>query len=732
MAKHESSISLLDAVETLSNIADLDPNLSIAQDHDFIFQNRKISYKTVHWITKKNSNETIKLVKDIFKVILDYLHNFYDKEYNMVTDAKTLEGIKTIMVLVGEAAKKLDKYSSLFQKTKEKSVTDLREYKKLQEFYLTRIARKIDQDPLSKRMLNLTRKALIQKPTLKLSSSKSSTPHFFVDLETVKKDTDYELFFLRKEDGSRFYSPRLIRNIQLICDFGNYFEFHQKGEDPLTNIKIWIDKSYQIAAKNILIQLGNRLTRFLREAFRYKDQELVEYLNKGLLALMLASNPNHLGRTMPLKNCGGYFNDFQHFLREALQSQEFQKLVAYPQNKRNKLSHCILDNILGICIALFEGLQFYQDFSPKIAKLIQEAKLKHPIELEHAENGQKTLWTRLANDYQALSKFVKRHPNGPMGRVLDLLQEGGRQIFDPLWQQNLPCKLFAIEIQNNRILNIHLPSPTVQEFVNKANVNEEFKNYLRACLKGPNCKKHLMINLQNRTSWRENVRCVALEELQKLEEFDKQLIVVTLPKDTEFYHQLAPYNRDNHTTVFLDHLRGHVNDLNAGFYLPENLKKTISPRFINGLTQAILRIFFSNKNVLTREQRMDFIEIFYLFLKLKLIEITKPDSFSLTCKDGADIGATANASLMGFLKLMNAEQLSETDLGSINAILHTPAMLNRERVVHPSRFNRMLSALRSIESTRSTYGQEKFLNLISKNFSPLYKTPLWKAKIHPD
>ena len=51
------------------------------------------------------------------------------------------------MVLVGEAAKKLDKYIELFQKINVRSVTELREYKQLQEFYFSKANKeKIEND----------------------------------------------------------------------------------------------------------------------------------------------------------------------------------------------------------------------------------------------------------------------------------------------------------------------------------------------------------------------------------------------------------------------------------------------------------------------------------------------------------------------------------------------------------------------------------------------------------
>ena len=85
--KHENNISIIDAVETLSNIADmeLDRNLGVTQEHDFIFQNQLITYCTVHWLREQDAESTISIVKDTFRVVLNYLKHFYKKEYSYVT-----------------------------------------------------------------------------------------------------------------------------------------------------------------------------------------------------------------------------------------------------------------------------------------------------------------------------------------------------------------------------------------------------------------------------------------------------------------------------------------------------------------------------------------------------------------------------------------------------------------------------------------------------------------------
>jgi hypothetical protein len=681
-------------------------------------------------VTQPDADDTVNLIKETFRVILNYLRQFYEKEYQQMNDPKTMEGIKTIMVLVGEAAKKLDKYTTLFQATKGKSVTDLKEYKQLQDFYFKKIARKIDEGTLGRWILGLTLRAKGKK---KLEAGMpgikgTETKHVFVDLESVKKDNEYELFFLRKEDGSRFFNPRLIRNIKLVCDFGDYFR-EIKESDPLLQIKFWQDRVFHVACKDILKALGSRLNDFYRHALALKENELVASLNKALMALMLGANAHNLLQNRPAKSCGSYFKDFQLFLREVLHNRDFQKLVAYPPQDSTRFSLELVELTYEICQAFFLQVRGYQEIVFVLQELILEANLTRSKEHEDAAETSHLLWNRLACDYAALSKLLKRHPNGPLLKVLEILEEGSYHAFDPIMQANIPNELYDFYFQERKIENVRMPTPTFQEFINKVSILEEFKAYLRSLTTESMKGKHLIINLQDRTSWREHFRSVALEELQKQEELADAISVVTLAVDTDFYHQLAPYHDNNHAETFIEQFKEHLESESSGYYFPLEVKNQLFSGFTDGVIAAIHRIFFSNKNVLLREHRLDFMEIFYLFLCLKVIELTQPDYVSLICKDGIDVSSAYNAELFGFLKLINRGEITAADQETLNMILYAPSTLIRERVLMSERFNRMISALKTIEFMRQELGPQNFALLIHDAFGLYYKTPILESML---
>lgn len=602
----QHNLSIVEAVETLSNIADLefDRDVGIAQKHEMVLANEKIAYKTVHWLHQDNAPSTVDLVREIFRIILHYLKQFYKKEYGRVSDQKTLEGIKTIMVLVGEAATKLDKYTKLFHQKQQ--VTDFKEYKQLQDFYRTKIARQ-DKDVLSQWVLGLSlaktaHEKNIQAPE-KGMGRPMDTKYVFVDLETVKRDTEYELFFIRKEDGSRFFSRRLLRNIKLVCDFGSYFG-ERKELDPLGQIKEWMDKIFYVCGRDLLRTLGQRMNRFFRETRKAKEHDIADVLNKALLALMMSSHSQNLLRNHPIKSCTEYFEDFQGFLRLAMETRTYQKWMTYPPKESNHAAYEMIDIIQSLCRSFYVNMHGMDEMQAIVQGLIQQAVTLPTKGHESKHKSENEISVQLEGDYAAMNRLLKHHPNGPLLKVMEILQENSYTIFDPIFQHNLPNHLFDFYAGDWRIGFFRIPAPVVQEFINRGTVNEEFKAFIHGCSQGAVSRTHLLINLQDRTSWKEHVRCKILEDLQR-QPLMNALSVATLAVDTDFYHQLSPYHQVNHVDEFLEQFKLLLLDEHAGYSFPPSIDKASLSIFIANAFKAIHKVFFSSKNVMSRESLQD-------------------------------------------------------------------------------------------------------------------------------
>lgn len=709
--KESGGLTLMEAVDALSTIAETHWERESPTVEPMIDE---IDFKKASWLRGSDKQQTLHVVKDIFKVILNHFKNFYQNENTFVTDSKKLEGIKTIMVIVGEAAKKIDRFTNLFKDSRPESVTGLREYKQLQEFYKRKISRTIDEATLGKWILGLTQRTFQEHSIKHVEGIRSlETRHVFVDLDSVKKDTEYELFFIRKEDGTRFFSPRLIRNIKLVCDFGAHIG-QAKERDPLTDKAIWEDRYGYGQARNLLTLVMPVLKRYHPAIVRNKQHEFAATLNKAIIALLLASSKTRLNVAGASKTCKEYWSDFQVFFREVLVSREFQKLNAFPAEKLNEVDTAASRIINAILRALFEEGRSVTDIRSYLHFLMNESS--EAISIDHRREAEKCgmIWSKLAAEYSAFQKFMTHHMSGPLDKVLTLLEDGNFQVYDPYMLNQTPELLFNIYDKKRKVSLIALPSPTVQEFIQNAKVNEEFLSYLRAS--HTDHAPILLINYQDRTSWREHARAHEVEGLEEASAFQGQLTVVSLPRDTEFYRQDAPYHEDHQAAVFKKHLQAHMADNQSGFYMSDKLRKVITPAWIEGVFNAINRIFFSGKNVIPRESRLEFIELFYLFFTLKVIEIVKAEKVFLCCKDGVDVTPAAACELFLALKLFNGEVLTASDHQSVQEMLYGSALINRERVLLADRFHRMLNMVKLIENVQQELGSVGFDKLIHEGF----------------
>jgi len=669
------ALSLIEAVDTLSKVADRKGGGTLP-----LFDEEKV----VNWLKDTDNDRTLGVVKQIFKVILAHLKASWDKEYQLVPGTEKIESIKTIMLLVGESAKKLDGYTELFNKTKEKSVTDLIEYIELKKFYQSKISHVIDENVLSQWLFNLT-KGFIGKQATKLKGEgQMLSQHVYIDLDQIKNDSAYELLFIRKEDGSRFFNPKLIRNMKLVIDFGGTVESLES--DPLRHLSLWHDRIANHSAKAMLKSLGSRIDHFFKETARYRSKSLSKLVSSAIMALYMASSSENSRARLKAKTCIEYLVDFEDYLHMAITSPEYQKMIAYPPKATNHLAIILLDTIHALVRAFFIHFDGFYEIIPMIEEMIHDKKVK-----------KETLAKSLQHEYDVFKKAIKSAMHGPMIRNMELI-ENWESKFAPILQKNWPAQLYSLYLGQKRILCLKLPSPTTQEYIHKAYVLEEFLAFLRGSKREGNVRNHMMFNLQDRTSWKEYARCQALEGLSEIPEFDQTINVITVPLDTDFYNQHAPYDQDKEYSLFKQHFIEQLQDGSTGFYFPRKIEKVFKEKYLASVIDTVHKVFFQEKKKLSREERLDFITIAYLMLYLKCIEVVQPDSISFTCKDGLDSGTSQSALLFIFYKLLQEGAMSEEEMGELHQLLFAQQLLVRERTMLPERFGRMITAVKVLES----------------------------------
>ena len=703
-------MTIMDAVDNLSSMAELDEKqIAVSKDlKAVIATDDDDSYR---WLDPKDKEQTMTRVKSTFRVVHDYLKHIYSKDKKHLKDTEMQKGIQAIMVLAGEAAEKVDTCTSLFKGMQEEKISELKEYQNLHKFYFTKIVKRfqevLESEELWKKEWESVDEDIrdIQRIGLK-------------DLETVKRDRKYELFYIKKEDGRPYFNRNLIRHIKLVSDFDEVIS-DVEGADPLLRIQLLQDKDSYETAREIRKNCESEIEDFYKDALKFKENTLISTVNKAMIALILTTNPQNLLQHTSGKSCLGYFLDFQKYLREAMDSATYLQWINNPPDAADHLNRALLHVIHALCFHFFTHTGMRQETTNYLYDLIKRGRGGEVVQVTDLI----FFLNALLEDHESIMNILKRYPNGPLFKTLDTFVAEEELIFDPIMQQNFPLALYQFSSKSYKATCLKLPGPTKQKRIDKADVLEEFKGYLRHLISDQKKEKLLIFNFQDRTTWEEHARAKAIEELQNDAEFARHLLVVTLPKKTEFYYQTDVYLAVNDAADFLKLLREQLDSHEeCGFHFPASLSSVEISKFFDECIPLIHEHFFTNKKKLTRKNRLDFIEIFYQFFMMKILDMTRAEFVSFSCKDGVDIGSTSAGSFYIFLKLMSGQtSFDEDDREFIHWMLFSPALLVRERIVDTHRLNRMVST-QLVTNAQLKKHRVKIL----KAFESLYDFPSFK------
>ncbi len=682
-------LGILDALENLNTLVEVESLEEVeVTETNLLVSHRQVKEEVEleeeYWVKAGSDERTLEAIRETFRTVHYYLEAFYQKMRKAEDGRHLIEGINAVMVLVGEAAQKLDQYGKIFKLR----VSEFKEYKELQNFYRTKVIHEIFHD-FAKTPIKTDKQA----PSSVLDEvEEEAGVHLLNDLDVIKRDHLYELFYLKNEAGHDFFSTELARRIKLACDFG-LFAQEYFGEDPLVQIVNWEDRSLHLLAKEILKTCHPEIDKFYTEAMRYKEVHLVTCVHNAVMALMLASNPRNLIRQFAVKGCHRYFHDFIYFLRESIHDRDYQRFEVYSPPESKPVFIHLMKLVGALTHALFTIGPNREEIKGALKALIDRSK----TEL----NGH--LSNQLAQSNHALFEAFKHHPSGPVFAALDLIRDEEQRIFDPLIQGNFPEVQAELTSGKSKIKIVRMGCPVSQHLINKAYVTEEFKCYLRGLF-----KRHLYFNFQDRTSWKEHARCEAIEKTARQAEFSEVFAVVTMAMDTDFYLQEGVYHDLNDAAQFISHFANHLGDESTGYSFPPRIKQDLFPTFIENLLAEIHRTFFGRSSTLSQENRINFISLAYVFIELKIIELLEPSYLTLGSKDGLDTSGNQTVRLLALLGIGTNETL---DLEALNTLLFGPTVMNRQRVVHQEQFDRTISMIRLLES------KKEYL----KAFASLYK-----------
>jgi hypothetical protein len=676
--------NILEAVDNLSSMVDMNvEELKMEKQRD---PSEGLEVGLTRWFDPKSEEKTYASVKNTFKTVHKYLQHIYSKEKPALKDVEMQKGIQSILALAREAAAKVDRCSSIFSDLKKReSITESKEFKDLEEFYekklLKRFQEVLESEQAWKEEWGKEGDALdLERKGLK-------------NLETVTRDRDYELFYITREDGSKFYNKNLVRHIRLVANFDQLIG-EMIGEDPLVKVRVVLDKEAMLSAAIIKKESFSQINSWLKSAKHHKEAPLVRDLHNTLMALLLASNTRNLIGQTTGKNCLGYFIDFQIYLREIVTHVDYKAIIDNPPEDKDHFFYRMTRLIHTLCFYyLIHQIDHTASYS-FFAKIIENHR-KNSLE-EKSHSNPTSFWNKLLDDHESLYLELKQFPSGPLFKVLDILNDQEASLtFDPYTAQARPFIIYYLHYNQIKAPFLRFPCPTEQKIINKASLLEEFSGCLRHLQDRQQKEKIFLINFQDRTSSQEFARCKVLEDLQINAEFNENIQYLNLPKNTDFYLQSDIYIGNNNAKdfkkVFLEQI---ISGQECGFSFPF----AVSPENIKIFATKVISIihdhFFAGKELLSRKQRLDFIEIFYQLFILKIIDDLGPDFIGFVCKDGIDISSVGTAGFYAFVKMISKNnEWKEEERDAFYVMIFTPALLLRERAPDIQRLSRTVSML---------------------------------------
>jgi hypothetical protein len=709
--KKKRILSIQEAMDNLAAITGIDldalPRLGIIHGKRLVTDVDEIGPYEVAWLSGEGAEPLLEILDETFQGVYYHLMTLLEGHEVNWDDSKVRQGIASMVALASDAADKMDVYLTLrLGKPLSQKIKERQSYQELTFFFHNRFAKKMageneswSEDWDEEKSINET------ASLLELSGTGLK------DFEAVRRDQNYELFAIRNEDREPYFNAALLKDIKLaLFEAGPEVEFE---EDPLLRIRALVDRDLQASARQILSECETSITAFYKVAKKTSEINLAQALGMALTALFLASNPHNLLQNTSGKSSLQYFCDFQTNLRRAINSSDYQKLSAYPPTKEDKIPTLLLQLAHGLSRAFFTrpgGIK--QEAIGFLHRCMRKGEEKEKRKLRKGE----TIWNQLLIDDEELRSLLKHFPNGPLFKILDVIREEEEEPrgFDPLLQGNFPQKTCTCLVQDKEVDLLRIPSPTRQMTIDKVVVAEEFRGFLRS-----KSKPHLMIHLQDRLSWQEQARSQCLEKLQKNAEFSGRLIVVTLPKHSDFYHQNNEYLNSTSALEFILQFKEQLAmGETAGFFFPSELKDERFREFIDGTLPLIHHTFFHGEEKLSRPSRQDFIEIFYQLLTLELLDRYHPGSMSFTCKDAIDTGAAATAAFVGFVQILDGKIESDQmhkEIDFLRWLFYMPALFIRERAIEHGVLSRAVSALSHIKESHK------------KEFSKLYPSHVLKG-----
>lgn len=338
--------------------------------------------------------------------------------------------------------------------------------------------------------------------------------------------------------------------------------------------------------------------------------------------------------------------------------------------------------------------QVYAEFRKQIQPLNGLNREDHELFIEHLRQNPdqdliKTLYLKV-NLTPAFQTYLYGYVSPPQNEdfsgyvlaTLDLLRANPNfngiheepQNLDPLLYGNLPTTLY--QWKNTQIIRVPLPltysTAWWKSFWQSPKVTPEFLTFLHTQ------PSHFYINLMRRVGKKEAPLSNALAQLERKEE---HLYLITLDKNSSFYNQEGevPDAADAFKQLFLVKLL----DPKGNYYWSRHLNSSW-PQELQAILNKTHNTYFDGKKELSKQERLDFIELAYLDIIDALVDKWSPASMNFTCHQAIDRGPAEQ------VLWLSKHHIGKND--ELAALLFAPPLLLHNRSSYPPKVVRMLSA----------------------------------------
>jgi len=687
-------LSISSAIETLSTIADLEMTSTV---QDPLMEGPSpdeppVVAKTVRWLHKKNAEHMRSIVTEKLHVVLNYFKHFYQSEHERFTRREAIDGIRSIMLLVEEAAENLDRYTTLFLGAVSGSIKQTDEFIELCKFYKKNILPIAAHREVSSWIGELPFEGILTQVEGATEGWPEHVPcaPLSVEIERLKQDRDYELLTLKNPDGSRLFTPKLLRNMRLACDVEQAVK-QKEGTEVEHQLELMRD---QQAATEVYYLLGNSypaVDAFFRAPNKAKAFRLFLDMYAPAVAIMNAAvRTIHKSDHPKTKSVESYFFDFRTLLNNYYHSLDFQRLLAYPPKNENSWEYAVFRLAESFASHIVNGTPISYDLVGSTKTLIQQG-FSHAVNRVGDPDG--TLSRDLDIDYDAIRWLVGSEGGKRLARLLEEIEQSRSDLFEPLLGQTLTTHAFDLSWRGEVIPVIRLPSPTHQEFIHKATPSEVFQIALRRKIRKACETSCLIVNLQDRTSWRDGARCEAIEHLEMSEDLAKNVHVFSLRRAGDFYEQENEYENLG-LNEFKVELIEHVTEAESGALWPSDgkIRKAVSK-----LVEDLCAVLHPDEESVDRQDRLDMIELVYTLCILRAIAESHPDLLYISCKDGFDLSIPVMTNIYYLLTRLNGFAPSAEEVDWLRSLLFGLPLVHRERPLFLNRHHRLINFLAFVE-----------------------------------